>query len=107
MFAIVQDQHKTQLKAMATANQKATEAMFERINAIIGGQCKVVDKENTPPAIGNKGNSTVGTKRNRKKCTHCGKHVFYKPSDCYELKVNKSKRWMGWKSVKDTGVALA
>ncbi len=92
---------------MATENQKAMEAMFERINAIIGGQCKVVDKENTPPATGNKDNSIVGTKRNRKKCTHCGKHMFHKPSDCYELEVNKSKRWTGWKSVKNAGVALA
>ncbi len=81
--------------------------MFERINAIIGGQCKAVDKENMPPAAGNMGNSTGGMKRNRKKCTHCGKHVFHKPSDCYELEVNKSKRWMGWKSIKDAGVASA
>ncbi len=29
MFALLQEQHKTQLKAMATANQKAMEAMFE------------------------------------------------------------------------------
>ncbi len=29
MFALLQKQHKTQLKAMATANQKAMEAMFE------------------------------------------------------------------------------
>ncbi len=107
MFALLQEQHKMQLEAMVTANQKAMEAMFEQINAIVGGQCKAVDKENTPPAIGNKGNSTVGTKRNRKKCTHCGKHVFHKPSNCYKLEVNKSKRWTGWKSVKDAGVALA
>jgi hypothetical protein len=95
MFALLQEQHKMQLEAMATANQKAMEAMFKQINAIVGGHCKAVDKENTPPATGNKGNSTVGTKRNRKKCTHCGKHVFHKPSDCYELEVNKSKRWTG------------
>jgi hypothetical protein len=107
MFALLQEQHKTQLEAMAMANQKAMEAMFEQINAIVGGQCKAVDKENTPPAIGNKGNSTIGTKRNRKKCTHCKKHVFHKPSDCYELEVNKSKCWTGWKSVKDAGAALA
>ncbi len=107
MFALLQEQHKMQLKAMATANQKAMEAMFEQINAIIGGQCKAVDKENTPPAAGNTGNSTVGTKRNRKKCTHCRKHVFHKPSNCYKLEANKSKCWMGWKSVKDAGVALA
>ncbi len=31
MFALLQEQHKTQLKAMATANQKAMEAMFEQI----------------------------------------------------------------------------
>jgi hypothetical protein len=29
MFALLQEQHKTQLKAMGTANQKAMEAMFE------------------------------------------------------------------------------
>jgi hypothetical protein len=89
------------------ANQKAMEAMFEQINAIIGGQCKAVDKENTPPTTGNMGKSTGGMKRNRKKCTHCGKHVFHKPSDCYKLKANTSKRWTGWKSVKDAGIASA
>jgi hypothetical protein len=107
MFALLQEQHKMQLEAMAMANQKAMEVMFEQTNAIIGGQCKAVDKENMPPAAGNMGKSTGKTKRNRKKCTHCGKHVFHKPSDCYELKTNKSKHWMGWKSVKDAGVALA
>jgi hypothetical protein len=81
--------------------------MFEQINAIVGGQCKVVDKENMLPATGNAGKSTGGTKRNRKKCTHCGKHVFHKPSICYDLEANTSKRWTGWKSVKDTGVASA
>ena len=64
MFALLQEQHKTQLKAIGTANQKAMEAMFEQINAIVGGQCKAVDKENTPPAAGNTGNSIGGTKRN-------------------------------------------
>ncbi len=107
MFALLQEQHKAQLKAMVTANQKAMEAMFEQINTIIGAQCKAVNKENTPPATGNMGNSTGGTKRNRKKCTHCGKYLFHKPSDCYKLEVNTSKRWMGWKSVKDTGIVLA
>ncbi len=107
MFALLQEQHKMQLKVMGMANQKAMEAMFERINTIVGAQCKAVDKENTPPATSNTGKSTGGTKRNRKKCTNCGKYVFHKPSDCYELKANTSKRWTGWKSVKDAGVALA
>jgi hypothetical protein len=66
-----------------------------------------VNKENTPPATGNTGKSTGGMKRNRKKCTHCGKYVFHKPSDCYELEANTSKHWTGWKSVKDAGVASA
>ncbi len=107
MFALIQKQHKTQLKAMGTANQKAMEAMFDQINAIVSAQCKAVDKENTPPATGNMGKSTDGAKRNRKKCTHCGKYVFHKPSDCYKLETNTSKHWMGWKSVKDAGVASA
>jgi hypothetical protein len=92
---------------MAAANQKAMDTMFERMNAIVAGQGKAANKENAPPANGNAGNSTGGTKRNKKKCTHCGKHVFHKPVDCYELKANASKRWMGWKSVKDAGKALA
>ena len=82
MFALLQEQHKTQLEAMAMANQKAMEAMFEQMNAIIGGQCKAVDKENMPPATGNTSKSTGKMRRNRKKCTHCGKHVFHKPSNC-------------------------
>jgi hypothetical protein len=107
MFALLQEQHKMQLEAMGMANQKTMEAMFERINAIIGAQCKVVDKENTTPATGNTGKSTGRTKRNRKKCTHCGKYMFHKPSNCYKLEANTSKRWTGWKSVKDAGIALA
>ncbi len=95
MFTLLQEQHKKQLKAMATVNQKAMEAMFERINAIVGAQCKAVDKENTLPATGNMGKSTGGTKRNRKKCTHCIKYVFHKPSNCYKLEANTSKRWTG------------
>jgi hypothetical protein len=107
MFALLQEQHKTQLEAMGMVNQKAMEAMFKQINAIVGAQCKVVDKENTPPATGNMVKSTGGMKRNRKKCTHCGKYVFHKPPDCYELEANTSKRWTGWKSIKDAGIASA
>ncbi len=104
MFALLQEQHRTQLKAMATVNQKAMDAMFERMNAILTGTGKGQDKETTPPAGNvNPGNSNGGTKRNKKKCPHCGKHVFHKPADCYELEANASKRWTEWKSVKKTG----
>ncbi len=66
MFALLQEQHKTRLEAMETANQKAMEAMFEQINAIVGAQCKAVNKKNMPPTTSNMGKSTGGTKRNRK-----------------------------------------
>jgi hypothetical protein len=66
LFALLQEQHKMQLEAMGMANQKTMEAMFEQINAIVGAQCKTMDKENTPPATSNTGKSTSGTKRNRK-----------------------------------------
>jgi hypothetical protein len=104
MFALLQEQHRTQLEAMATANQKAMDAMFERMNTIVAGNGKGQDKETTPPAGKvNPGNSNGGTKRNKQKCPHCGKHVFHKPADCYELEANASNRWTGWKSVKATG----
>ena len=81
MFALLQlqEQHRAQLNAMATANQKAMDAMFERMNAIVAGKLKggPPDKENTPPG-GNvsPGNNTGTTNRTKKKCSYCGKHVF-------------------------------
>jgi hypothetical protein len=72
---------------MATANQKAMDVMFERMNAIVAGNSRggLTDTENIPP-IGNvsPGNDNGGTKQTKKKCPHCGEHVFHKPSDCYE-----------------------
>ncbi len=37
MFALLQEQHRVQLNAMASVNQKAMDAMFERMNAIVAG----------------------------------------------------------------------
>jgi len=105
MFALLQEQHQAQLDAMATANQKAMDAMFERMNAIVSGSTKGQDKENTPPAGNANPRNNGGTKRNKKKCPHCGKMVFHKPADCYELEANASKRWTGWTLVKETGEA--
>jgi hypothetical protein len=105
MFALLQEQHQAQLHAMATANQKAMDAMFERMNAIIMGNCRggPTDKEHIPMGgNANLGNNNGGTKQTKKKCPHCGKHVFHKPVDCYELEANASKRWTEWKSVKET-----
>ncbi len=108
MFALLQEQHWAQLNAMATANQKAMNAMFERMNVMVTGNVKGVpmDKENIPPARNVKlGNNSSGTKRSKMKCPHCGKHIFHKLADCYELEANASKHWTGWKSVKETGEA--
>jgi hypothetical protein len=108
MFTLLQEQHRAQLNAMATANQKAMDAMFERMNAIVAGNGPRPDKENLPPG-GNMnpgtGNDTSTIKRKKKKCPHCGKTVFHKAAECYELEANASKRWTGWKSVKETGEA--
>ena len=70
--------------------------MFELMNAIGLGNVKggPTDKENIPPGeSSNPGNANGGLKCTKKKCPHCGKRVFHKPSDCYELEVNKSKWW--------------
>jgi hypothetical protein len=106
MFALLQEQHRAQLNAMASANQKAMDAMFERMNAIVTGNGPGPDKENTPPEGNvNPGNDKGITKRKKKKCPHCGKTVFHKSAECYELEANASKWWTGWKSVKETGEA--
>jgi hypothetical protein len=107
MFALLQEQHKHQMEAMAASSQKAMDAMMERMNAFIVGHGKVADKGNTPPTKDNVYSGTRGTKRNKKKCIHCGKHVFHKLVDCYKLEANASKRWTGWKSVKGNSEALA
>ena len=104
MFALLQEQHRAQLDAMASVNQKAMEAMFERMNAIVAGNGLGPDKENTPPGGNvNPGNDTGTTKLKKKKCPHCRKMVFDKAAECYELEANASKRWTGWKSAKETG----
>ena len=95
MFALLQEQHQAQLDAMATANQKAIDVMFDRMNAIIAGNGRVglTDKENIPPVENiNPDNNNGGTKRTKKKCPHCGKHVFHKPADCYEIEAN-TRKW--------------
>jgi hypothetical protein len=106
MFALLQEQHKAQMDAMAAANQKAMELMMEKMNALVAGAQKGQDKENAPPT-GNSNQGNGGTKCFKKKCQYCGKHVFHKAADCYELEANASKRWAGWKLVKETGKTTA
>jgi hypothetical protein len=93
---------------MASANQKAMDVMFERMNDMVAGRDTWPDKENTPPggnANPGSDNNTGTTKRKKTKCPHSRKTVFHKAAGCYELDANASKRWAGWTSVKDSGEA--
>ncbi len=52
MFALLQEQHQSQLTLMAVANKATMEAMREQINALVaaqGGRQSPADKENPPP----------------------------------------------------------
>jgi hypothetical protein len=53
MFALLQDQHEAQLKAMVAANKQAMDAILECTNALIAGQSKAADKATatTRPSI--------------------------------------------------------
>ncbi len=46
MFALLQDQHKLQLEAMAMANKAMMDAMMEHMNAILGGGGDRTSKQN-------------------------------------------------------------
>ena len=69
MFALLQEQHRAQLDAMVSANQKAMDAMFKRMNAIIAGNANSgpPDKENIPPGGNvNPGNTPAARNEPRK-----------------------------------------
>ncbi len=93
-----------QLELIVASNKQTMDTMFEHMNALIAGHGKAADKENAPPVNSNTGSCSGGAKHNRKKCTHCGKHVFHKPADHYKLETDSSKRWTGRKLVKDASM---
>ncbi len=70
MFALLQDQHKAQLKAMMAANIQAMDAMLERMNALIAGQGKAVDKVITTIPNSNTGHSSNTTNCKKKVCAN-------------------------------------
>jgi hypothetical protein len=100
MFALLQVQHKAQLKAMAAANKQATDKMLECMNVLITGQGKVTDKPTATVPNSNTGQASNITNYKKKVCTNCGMLLFHKPQTCYELKSNASKCYPGWKSSK-------
>jgi hypothetical protein len=107
MFALLQDKRKSQLEAMAAANNVTIDAMMECMNTILGsggGRTIKQNKENSPPPTNaNSGGNNKAKKVMRKKklCPHCNMFMFHKPDRCYKLGVNKDKRWVGWKLVKE------
>jgi hypothetical protein len=106
MFALVQEQHKAQLKAMVAANKQAMDAMLERMNALIAGHGKVADKPTATVPGSNTGHAPNTANRKKKVCTSCGKLVFHKPQTCYELESNASKQYPGWKLRKVASVTV-
>jgi hypothetical protein len=97
MFALLQEQHKTQLETLVASNQKAMDALLECTNALVSGT-KHQDKENTAP--NRNATAPTASKRPKKKCHNCGKMVYHKPELCYELEANAASRWVAWKSTK-------
>ncbi len=100
MFALLQEQHKAQLKAMVAANKLAMDTMLELMKALNAGQGKAADKPTAMVPTSNTGQTPNTTNHKKKVCTKCRKLVFHKPQTCYELESNASKRYPGWKSSK-------
>jgi len=105
-FAMLQEQHDKQSAAMAAMNKANMDTMMERMNALVAGRggdrctpAQKPDKENTPPSGSNISPPVnPDTKKPRKKkalCPHCKTFVLHKFENCYELEVNKNKRWPG------------
>ncbi len=82
------------------------DTMFECMNALIAGHGKAADKVTSLITNSNTGRTSSSTKRNKKKCMNCRKHVFNKPEDCYELETNASKHWPGWKLAKNASAPV-
>ncbi len=96
MFALLQEQHNSQLKAMASANKQAMDMMLEHMNALIAGQGKAADKPTASVPTSNTGQAPNAANRKNKVCTNCRKLIFHKPQACYELEFNASKHYPGW-----------
>jgi hypothetical protein len=110
LFTMLQEQHDRQIMVMTATNKANMEAMMERMNALVTGgegRCPThQDKESTPTvgislptSTGSGATQPKTPKRRNCMCPDCKMFVLYKPKNCVELKVNKNKRWLGWKSV--------
>ena len=106
MFTLLQEQHKVQLESMAAANKLAIDTMLERMNALIVGHGKVVDKVTAPLTNSHTGNASSTTNCHKKRCVNCRKLIFHKLETCYELESNASKHYPGWKLYKNASAPV-
>jgi hypothetical protein len=102
MFALLQEQHQFQLKAMAAANKAAMEAMMEHMNALVtaqgGRKYPAADKENTPPLTngGKEDDPKKGYIRCKKAlCPHCKAFVYHKPENATSWRRTKTSAGLG------------
>ena len=96
LFAMLQEQHDKQIASMEATNKANMDAMMERMNAlVVAGH----NKENVvPPGTALTGGGPKRPRAKKHHCPNCKKMVLHKAQDCYELEVNKDKRFEGWKS---------
>jgi hypothetical protein len=97
IFALLQEQHKAQLEAMAAANKQTMDVMLERMNALIAGHGKAADMPTATVPNSNTGQAPNTANHKKKVNTNCRKLVYHKQQTCYELESNASKRYPGWK----------
>jgi hypothetical protein len=77
MFAHLQEQHKAQLKLMVAAYKQVMDAMLERMNALIAGQGKVMDKVAATILNSNTGHTSSTTNRKKKKKAQTAESLFF------------------------------
>jgi len=108
LFVMLQDQHTKQIAQMEATNKVNMEAMMEKMNSLVASnatrQTHQPDKENIPPGgyvkpLGGGGDQAKKLKKKKALCPNCKTFSLHKPENCYELEVNKAKRYPGWKSI--------
>jgi hypothetical protein len=98
LFAMLQDQHATQIAQMEATNKTNMDAMMEQMNALVR-HAHQPDKVNTPPGsnVIPLGGGARAKKPRRKKalCPNCKCFVMHKPANCFELEANKASCYPG------------
>jgi hypothetical protein len=99
MFALLQEQHKAQLKSMAAANKQAMDPMFVLMNALITGQGKAADQVTARIPNSNTGHPAPGITR-RKMCK-LQKSCFLQARNLLQARVQCKQALLRMKMVQD------